>query len=551
MTSKIFRAILSAAVTVLAVALVVTTMLLYKYFTGVQKNQLKDELYLVSVAVEQSGKDYLSKLEYENYRITWVAEDGKVIFDSKVNSHEMENHLEREEISEAFKHGTGSSQRHSDTLMENTIYEAVRISDGTVLRMSLSIMSGVIVFISMLQPIIVIVIIAIIISAVLANKMSKKITKPLNSLDLNYPLDNNTYEELLPLLKRIDQQKRKINHKVRELKQKKDEFALITENMREGLILLDSNKQILSINRSAMELIGATDECVGEDFLKVERRHDINTVVERAYGNGHCEIRIQKNNCEYQYDISRIQNENKTVGAVLLAFDVTEQANSERMRREFSANVSHELKTPLQTITGSAELIENGLVKSEDMPRFVGHIRKEAQRLVTLVDDIIRLSQLDEGGQMPKENISLKSITNEVFDILSDSALKKNISLKYVGEDVVISGVKRLLFEVIYNLCDNAIKYNKEDGEVIVNIFESEKDIICKISDTGIGIPIEHQTRIFERFYRVDKSHSKKSGGTGLGLSIVKHAVLYHNGEISLESKVDKGTSIIIKFSKK
>lgn len=550
MTSKIFRSILSAAISVLAVAFVVVTMFLYKYFTDIQVKQLKDELYLVSEAVEQSGTDYLEKLSDDYVRITWINSDGKVLFDSEADAVKMENHLDREEIKEAFEKGKGSSKRKSDTLTENTLYEAIRLSDGTVLRMSLSVMSGVLVFISMLQPILVIVFIAIILSAILARKMSKKITKPLNSLNLDYPLDNDTYEELLPLLNRIHQQKRKINNKVNELKQKKDEFTLITENMREGLILLDSSKQILSINQSAARLIGADVKCVGEEFIKIERRHDINTAIERAYGCGHSEIRIEKNDGKYQIDVSRIEHNGKTVGAVILAIDVTEQANAERMRREFSANVSHELKTPLQTITGSAELMENGLVKQEDMPRFVGHIRKEAQRLVSLVDDIIRLSQLDEGGEMPKENVSFKGITGEAFDVLADSASRKNITLSVSGDNGNFVGVKRLLFEVIYNLCDNAIKYNKDGGSVEVEISESHSEVICRISDTGIGIPAEHQPRIFERFYRVDKSHSKKSGGTGLGLSIVKHAVLHHNGSISLESIEGKGTVVTVKFPK-
>ncbi len=550
MTSKIFRSILSATISVLVVSLVVTTMFLYKHFTDIQIKQLKDELYLVSTAVEKSGIDYLEKLSNDYVRITWVNSDGKVLFDSQADAVEMENHLDREEIKEAFENGKGSSKRKSDTLTRNTLYEAIKLSDGTVLRMSFGVMSGVVVFISMLQPILAIVFIAIVLSAILAHKMSKKITKPINSLNLDNPLDNDTYEELLPLLKRIHQQKRKINHKADELKQKKDEFAIITENMREGLILLDSNKQILSINRSAMKIISADYDCIGKDFIRIERRNDINTAVERAYGIGHSEIRVKENEYEYQIDVSRIEHDGKTVGAVFLAFDVTEQANAERIRREFSANVSHELKTPLQAITGSAELMENGLVKPEDIPKFVGRIHKEAERLVSLVEDIIRLSQLDEGNEMPKENISLKSITEEVFDILYDSAEKKDVTLSVTGENGNYVGVKRLMFEVIYNLCDNAIKYNKNGGKVNVNITESGADITCKISDTGIGISLEHQPRIFERFYRVDKSHSRKSGGTGLGLSIVKHAVMYHNGSVLLESRPNVGTTVTLKFPK-
>ncbi|MBE6845937.1 MAG: PAS domain S-box protein [Ruminococcus sp.] len=550
MTSKIFRAIFLASVVTLCAALFVITGFFYNYFSGIQLNQLKDELNLVSAATEQSGINYLEKLSYENYRITWINSKGEVLFDSDAESEYMENHLDREEISEAVENGSGNSVRRSSTLSKKNLYEAVRLSDGTILRMSVTRTSIIAVVIGMLWPLIVVIFISVIISAILAHKMSKRITKPLNNIDLDYPLDNNTYDELAPLLNRIHQQNRRINSKINELKQKTDEFALITESMKEGLVLLDSNKRILSINPAAKNILGAEQKSVGEDFLKIESRTDINIAVERAFGIGHCEIRVRKREFEYQFDISRIENNGKTVGAVLLAFDVTEQANSERMRREFSANVSHELKTPLQTIMGSAELLENGLVKQDDISRFVGHIGKEAGRLLSLVEDIIRLSQLDEDGQMPKEDISLGEIVREVFDVLSKSSAEKNIAFNLVGDNVSILGVRQLFFEIFYNLCDNAVKYNKEKGSVTVDLCETASEIICRISDNGIGIPPEHQPRIFERFYRVDKSHSRKSGGTGLGLSIVKHAVVYHNGTVSLESIVGKGTTVILKFPK-
>ena len=548
MTSKIFRAIFLTSVVTLCTALFAITAFLYNYFTGIQSNRIKDELYLVSIAAEQSGIDYLENLTYENYRITWTNSEGDILFDSEAESENKENYHDREEISGAVENG--SSVKPSLTLSEENLYETVRLSDGTTLRMSATRTGSIVSVLCMLIPIIVIIFISVIISAVLAHKMSKRITKPLNTIDLDYPLDNNTYVELAPLLNRIHQQNRSINHKINELKQKTEEFALITESMKEGLVLLDSNKRILSINPAAINIIGAERESVGEDFLKIERRNDINIAVERAFGIGHCEIRVRKNDYEYQFDISRIENNGKTVGAVLLAFDVTEHANSERMRKEFSANVSHELKTPLQTIMGSAELLENGLVKPDDISRFVGHIGKEAGRLLSLVEDIIRLSQLDEGGQMPKENILLDEVIGDVFDVLSKSAAEKNITFNLIGDNVSIFGVRQLFFEIIYNLCDNAVKYNKENGSVTVNLCETVGEIVCRISDNGIGIPPEHQPRIFERFYRVDKSHSRKSGGTGLGLSIVKHAVVYHNGTISLESTVGKGTTVILKFPK-
>ncbi len=546
MTSKIFRSIFITALAVLMATLAIITSFLYNYFTDIQINQLKDELSIASVGTEQSGEAYLENLKSDNFRLTWVANDGTVLFDSQADKSEMDNHLGREEISEALENGNGSSSRYSATLTEETLYEAVLLSDGTVLRISVNRASGLTLLLGMLYPVIIVIIIAVIISAMLAHKMSRKIIEPLNKLDLDNPTENDAYDELTPLLSRIHKQNIKIEHKAAELNRKKDEFELITKNMREGLVLLDKNKSILTINSSAMDIFGTDEKCVGNEFLTINRRHDITSAIEKALKNGHAEIRAKLSEREYQFDISRIETDGETVGAVILAFDITEQSDAERLRREFTANVSHELKTPLQTITGSAELIENGLVKSEDMPRFVGHIREEATRLVTLVEDIIRLSQLDEQSEMPRDKVSLYDIAGEVCGTLRDSADKKDIALTVTGDSGNVFGVKHLLFEVIYNLCDNGIKYTPDGGKVEVNISETKKEITLTISDNGIGIPTEHQPRIFERFYRVDKSHSKKSGGTGLGLSIVKHAVQYHGGKISLQSEENKGTTITV-----
>jgi len=373
----------------------------------------------------------------------------------------------------------------------------------------------------------------------------------LNKLDLDNPSENDAYEEITPLLSRIHRQNMKIDHKVSELNRRKEEFDLITKNMREGLVLLDKNRNILTINSAAINVFGTDKNCVGNEFLTIDRKNDTRSAIEKAFSDGHSEVRVQRNEREYQFDISCIETDGDTVGAVILVFDITEQADAERLRREFTANVSHELKTPLQSITGSAELIENGLVKPEDMSRFVGHIRKEATRLVTLVEDIIRLSQLDEQTELPKEDVSLYEIANEVCGILCDSAEKKNITLSVSGDIGNYFGVKNLLFEIIYNLCDNGIKYTHDGGKVEIDISETEKEVTLKVSDNGSGIAPEHQARIFERFYRVDKSHSKKSGGTGLGLSIVKRSVLYHGGKISIRSGVDKGTVITVVLPKR
>ncbi|MBR6812533.1 MAG: PAS domain S-box protein, partial [Oscillospiraceae bacterium] len=361
---------------------------------------------------------------------------------------------------------------------------------------------------------------------------------------------NEVYEELSPLLRRINAQHLEIKNQLRSLKRKQDEFDQITANMNEALVLLDNSGKIISINPFAKKLFGVQNVCVGQDFLSVDRESAMRESIEKANESGRAEFRSSINGREYQFDLSRIDSEGSSHGIVILAFDVTAQANAEKHRREFTANVSHELKTPLQSIIGSAELMENGIVKAEDMPRFMGHIRKEASRLVALIEDIIRLSELDEGSQMPREAVSLKAVSEEACQTLSDAAKLKDVSLDITGDEGEIKGVRRLLFEIVYNLCDNAIKYNKAGGSVKVSVLENDKNVTLTVRDTGIGIPPEHQDKVFERFYRVDKSHSKQSGGTGLGLSIVKHAVQYHKGKISVESTPGEGTTISVTFAK-
>lgn len=551
MTSKIFRSIFITAITVLIASLIIITSFLYDYFTDIQVKEIKDELSIASVGTEKLGISYLEELDSEGFRLTWVANDGTVLYDSQVDKTTMENHLDREEIKEAFENGEGSSSRYSSTLTEKNLYESILLSDQTVLRISVSRASGFALLLGMFYPVVIIIIISVSVSAILAHKMSKRIIQPLNMLDLDHPTENDTYEELAPLLKRIHRQNMKIESKVSELNRKKDEFNLITQNIREGLVLLDKNKKIVSINPSAKRIFNTNETCVGKDFLTINRRHNISSAIEKAIDNGHGETHTKIDEREYQFDISRIDTDGDAVGCVILCLDITEQSDAERLRKEFTANVSHELKTPLQTITGSAELIENGLVKPEDMSRFVNNIKKEATRLVTLVEDIIRLSQLDEQTEMPKEFVSLYDIANEVRNTLYDSAEKKNIAFDIVGDKGGVYGVKQLLFEVIYNLSDNAIKYTPDNGKVEISIMDKENDVTLIVSDNGIGIASEHHSRIFERFYRVDKSHSKKSGGTGLGLSIVKHAVEYHGGKIYLESEENNGTTVTVVLPKK
>lgn len=548
MTKKIFQSILLVAGCVLLASLLIIMGFLYDYFGGVEENQLRDELSLAAAAVEDGGTDYLSRLTADRCRLTWIAADGSVLYDTRTDAESLENHASRAEVSQALTTGTGESTRYSSTLMEKTMYYAQRLDDGTVLRISISRATVGMIAVGMIQPLLIVLIVALILSGLLARRLSRRIVDPLNSLDLEHPLDNDAYEELSPLLKRIHRQHVEIQTQLRELREKTDEFTQITGSMREGLILLDEHGSILSINAAAQTLFGADAQCVGRDFLTVERSHEISAAIQAAAGDGHSEVRAERAGRVYQFDISRITSDGKLLGTVILAFDITEQEFAERNRREFTANVSHELKTPLQGIIGSAELIENGMVRPDDLPRFVGHIHAEAARLVTLIDDIIRLSQLDEGDAMPTEPVDLLAVSQEAAENLHDAAAARDVTVSVTGQPSVIPGVRRLLYEVVYNLCDNAIKYNRDGGRVDITVAHDADGSSVTVADTGIGIAPEHQSRVFERFYRVDKSHSKASGGTGLGLSIVKHAVQYHHGRIELESTPGTGTTIRVVF---
>ena len=548
MTKRIFRATLLVGVAVLIASLTLVMGALYSYFGRVQESQLRDELSLAAVGVEQNGMDYLKQLESDQYRITWLRADGAVLYDTQADAESMENHAQRQEVQQALATGEGESSRYSDTLLQKTVYYAKRLPDGTVLRLSaIRVTTGVLVL-NMLQPILLVLAAALILSGVLASRLARRITEPLNRLDLEHPLENDTYEELAPLLRRMEHQRRQIDRQMDELRRRSEEFEQITGSMSEGLVLLDEAGVILSINPAARRLLDAAENCVGQDLLTVDRDVALSDALRQAAEQGHSEFRGQRNGREYQFDVTRIQSEGRTAGTVLLVFDVTERAFAERNRREFTANVSHELKTPLQGIIGSAELLENGLVKQEDVPRFIGHIRSEAQRLVTLIGDIIRLSQLDEGEPMPAEPVELLALAREAAESLQSAAAARNVTITVEGEPVELTGVRRLLYEIVFNLCDNAIKYNTDGGRVQVTVTKENETAAVTVRDTGIGIPPDQQDRVFERFYRVDKSHSKASGGTGLGLSIVKHAVQYHHGAIHLQSEVGKGTEIRVTF---
>ncbi len=549
MTKKIFRSIMAVTITVLMLSLVITVGFLYSYFNEAQVDRLKDSLSFAIESSEVIDEEYLKNLKSSEYRFTLVMPDGTVLYDTEADASSMENHLEREEIKEALESGAGSSKRHSSTLTEMNYYEAVLLENGNVLRISVRQMTLGALILNLMPPITAILLVAIVVSLLLSDQMAKAILQPLGRLDLENPAENDAYEELSPILSKLSRQRRQIDRQMLELRQKTDEFEQITSSMNEGLVILDNKGRVISINPAAKRLFDITSETLGNGFLTIDRSPEMSKAIDLALSGGkNSEFRESRNDHEYQFLISRTESDGRTVGAVILVIDISEIAFAERSRREFTANVSHELKTPLQSIIGSAELLENGLVRTEDTPRFVGNIKNEATRLVSLINDIIRLSQLDENSSPATESVDLYALASEVVSALSDSAEKKNVRISLSGESCVMNGIRRYLYEIVYNLCDNAIRYNKDGGEVMVSAEKSAAGVRLTVSDTGLGIAPEHHQRIFERFYRVDKSHSKETGGTGLGLSIVKHAVQYHCGKISLSSTPDIGTTITIEF---
>ena len=550
MTKRISLSVLVACAAVLVASLIIIMGVLYDYFGRIERTRLADELEIAAAAVEEGGTDALARLSSERYRLTLIAKNGDVLYDTKAGGSLSENHAERSEVKDALKTGDGESTRYSATFMEKTVYRAKRLDDGSVLRISLASATVGLLAVGLIQPILFVALIALVLSIFLAKRLSKSIVAPLNDLDLEHPLDNETYPEISPLLGRINRQNIKIADQMENLKRKTDEFGQITENMREGLVLLDDKGTVLSINRAAKTIFGAGDSSVGLDFLAVERSHEVSSAVEEAFASGHSDARIERNGRVYSLDIDRTVSDGKVLGTLILVFDITDKESAERMRREFTANVSHELKTPLQGIIGSADLIREGLVKPEDMPHFVGRIHDEAERLVTLIEDIIRLSRLDEGGNIvfDEKSVNLGEVAAEAVNSLGTAAKAKNIAVTLDDKGAAMRGSSRLLYEIVYNLCDNAIKYGREGGYVHVRVESGDGKAVLTVKDNGIGIAPEHQARVFERFYRVDKSRSRESGGTGLGLSIVKHAVAVHHGEISLDSRLGEGTEIKISF---
>lgn len=555
MTKKFFRGYLIVALVVLLSSFAIIMGSLYGYFTNLTKQQMDEQLDLAAVAIEELGPSYMDQFEDADYRLTLIAKNGVVISDTKTPATKMENHLEREEIQEAMTLGKGEASRFSKTLTEKTHYVATRLSDGTVLRISISQFSIVTLLLGMLQPLCIVVVISFVISILLANKLSKSIVAPLNRLSFDRPLENNTYPELAPMLRHIEAQNKEIHMRTEELINRQREFKKLTENLKEGLFLLDNSGKILTMNNAVKDIFDIDERSIGKDFISIDRTPELSRCIERAYEEGSSEALLIKDDKSYTFRASKVESKGQFIGTAIVIMDETEKIEADQLRREFTANVSHELKTPLQSIIGSIDLMENNLVKQEDMPRFIGHIKSDATRLINLVQDILRLSLLDEGQPLPSESVNLKDVASDVIDELQQAAYTSKVSLildisQDGSKNFVLNTSRQLVYDIMYNLCENAIKYNKENGSVKLSIAETDNSFEITVKDTGIGIPKEHLDRIFERFYRVDKSHSKETGGTGLGLSIVKHSVGYLDGKISIDSTFGEGTTLKVSLPK-
>jgi len=551
MTKKIFRNfILIASITLIACTILILGVL-YNYFEKQLTGELKNQAVYISQGLTNEGISYFDNLDSTDSRITWIDPNGTVIYDNVANIDDMENHADRKEFIEALQKGFGSSSRYSSTLSEKTIYYARKLDDGTVIRVSNTQYTGWNLIFGMLPPILMIMIIVVILSALLASAMSKRIVRPINEIDLENPESNEIYEELSPLLAKIDDLDKDITMRISDAHRKQNEFTMITENMREGLIITDNQADILSYNTSALKIFNINEDIKNKNILTFNRSEKFRNAVHAALNGEHSvKVLVLNDHC-YQVITNPVYNHKDISGIVMVILDVTEKEKRDTLRREFSSNVSHELKTPLTGIFGTSEIIMNGMVKNEDIPKFAENIYKESGRLITLINDIIKISQLDE-NLVPDEKkpVDLYKIAEDMIGLLKDKAQLRNISVELMGEHAEVVGISRILEEMIYNLCDNAVKYNKDHGKVTVSVKKEDGKIELSVSDTGVGIPLAHKDRVFERFYRIDNSRSKEIGGSGsgLGLSIVKHAASYHGATTSLESTTDVGTTITINF---
>ena len=544
MKKKLFKNILLSMIVTLSVCMSGMILVLNKNFVKIEIGQLAKEATLASSGVENDGESYLESINDPDYRITWLDSAGNVLYDTQVNSATMENHSSREEFKKAMNEGEGSSIRYSSTMLQQNIYYAVKLSDNTVLRVAETYDSVLFLTLRLLTPILWIYILAIAISGFLANYLAKRISKPINEIDLDHPLSKPSYEEIQPLLKRVDSQNKQIKKQMDDLHQKKKEFNSVTDNISEGLILLNKENEVVSINSAARQLFQTEDQNV---ILSTE---EIKDLIEKAKQGKEAETILRKDEAIIRVIANPIYSHSVFTGISILAFDVTNTYEAERTRKEFTANVSHELKTPLQTIMGSAELLQNHLVKQDDIPSFYEKIHQESSRMLTLIDDIIRLSQLDESSQVEENTLRINDSAKEAINSLKESAKKKNIQIQTNLNEAFIKANSRLIYEIVYNLIDNAIRYSNNDSSIEVSTYTDIHHAYLKVKDNGIGIPLEDQSRIFERFYRVDKSHSRATGGTGLGLSIVKHAVKLSHGTIALESELNKGSTFTVTFPK-
>ncbi len=551
MNKKIFRSSFLTVFLVLIATIALIMGILFHFFEKQIQKELENEANYLLLAVEKEGIHFFDEFKKQNNRITFINSNGKVLFDSDTDAENLDNHADREEIKEAMKTGEGKSTRYSKTLTEKTVNYAVRLSDGAILRVSTTQYTVISVLLGMLQPVLIVLFAALILTGVLSSRVSKAIIDPINTLDLKHPEQNETYEELTPLLRKLAEQNRTIEEQLAEAHKKQVEFKLITENMSEGFLVIDQDAILLTYNSAAMALFGITPPAEGS-VLAFCRAKDFRDTVSKALSGEKWENTMMRDECCYSIIANPVFEDKEVIGAVIIILDITEREKRETLRREFTANVSHELKTPLTSISGFAELMKEGDVSQDTVVDFSESIYEEAQRLITLVNDIIKISELDgKSISFESETVDLYELSEEIINRLNDHAEKRNIVFHLIGSKTEITGVRKILDEMIYNLCDNAIKYNKENGTVDLIINETESSVAVMVRDTGIGIPAQHLSRVFERFYRVDKSHSKQVGGTGLGLAIVKHGAIYHNAAISLESTEGKGTTVTIRFDKK
>ncbi len=547
MTQRIFRSFLIIGTAILLATLVLIFGVLYVHFTNVQMRSLQQQTALVAQGIAHEGNAYFTDLPSNEIRITWIGADGAVLYDTQSDKEAMENHLQREEILQAMQNGTGTATRYSTTMTERMDYAAQKLPDGSFVRLSGAQLTVPVLLLSMIQPILAIAAIALILSLVLAYRLTRRVIQPLNDVNLDDPLSSRHLEEIEPLLRRLDSQQKQLRMQKRELERRKNEFATATDGMQDGLILLDDAGVVLSINRTAARLLGVSRFCIGKDMLTLNNSVEMQELLRKCLDGQHTQLIVPIGASPYRVEAAPVSSEEYVTGAALTIHDITEAEKAEALRREFTANVSHELKTPLQTISGCAELMKDGLVRKGDEQNFAAQIYSEAQRMIRLVDDIIRLSKLDEGGlEMQKEDIDLLALAQSAAESAGDAARDMQVAITCTGDSAKVRCVKALAISIVQNLVDNAVKYNRANGRVEIHVEDRAQEAVLTVRDTGIGIPEESRDRIFERFYRVDKSHSRAIGGTGLGLSIVKHAARLIGARIELQSALDEGSTFTV-----